>query len=293
MCSKLVQALIHIDFLMMAYHREALEILHPWILDYDNDCIWASQLMQSFETAIVYRNHQLVFDSIKIRNTQHHEYKRNCWSASGFPAVHQSHKHATPESINHCSMPNLAHFDIQEFVQYYAQGARGGVPRPKLASYHLMSSELEHYSREEQANCQGWHPRDSQCCTMDLSHNTNFKFSENAELLENLNNKVVFTSESKPLDIYYYIWHGESYKLYGHHMYESMGFALADLVELTIDDFKLITPSPRGKVDMKYRNFPNGLIMKSRRDVNDPYVYYHVEGKHLRKVDEHFAKLVG
>ena len=35
-----VESIAHFDFIVTGYHREAVEVLHPWILDLDDKCIW-------------------------------------------------------------------------------------------------------------------------------------------------------------------------------------------------------------------------------------------------------------
>jgi hypothetical protein len=119
--TKLIQAFAagHLDFIVLAYHREALEVLHPYVLTYDSQCAWSSQLMQMLEANLLYRNHVLSFSSLEIHNKNHKEYGNhvNCFSyKEGFSAVVDQHRMETPRHLKHCtihSYPNgiKKHFD--------------------------------------------------------------------------------------------------------------------------------------------------------------------------------------
>lgn len=37
---------VHMDFIVLGYHREAVEVLHPWMLSLDGSCNWTSQIVQ-------------------------------------------------------------------------------------------------------------------------------------------------------------------------------------------------------------------------------------------------------
>lgn len=162
-----------IDFIFYAYHREALEIFHPWILDFDSQCGWTSQLIGNLESAAVYRNHHLTFKSMKIFNGKHREYSRACYgNGEGFQLAIDSHYSALPAALKHCSITSVA--DLLEKGAFY-QGSKGGEPRkkPEGMKYHLMDRVEREYATSSQTshcNTSTYNPSLVGCCSLDYSY---------------------------------------------------------------------------------------------------------------------------
>ena len=167
----------HIDYIYIAYHREALEVLYPFSTEQESVCVWASQLRQLYEASLVYRNHILAFASMRVGNRLHRAYPRHCFDATGFPAVLVSVVQAVPEYMRHCLPPSFRSFP---------QGILLGKPHMKLNSYHLLthhhnydpqsslvnSSHLSYMnltrSASYQARCGSqWNASNDYCCTVD------------------------------------------------------------------------------------------------------------------------------
>ena len=109
-----ISAVGHLDFIMIAYHREALETLHPWVFDYDHTCTWASQLNQLYEANLAYRNHILWSGAFTMDNGQHREYPRDCmtWGGTtGFSGVWANMLESVDHSRYHC-LPSSDRVDI-------------------------------------------------------------------------------------------------------------------------------------------------------------------------------------
>ena len=126
-----VAAVNHFDFIFIAYHREAVEILQPWSLEFDKDCVWASQVLEVVERSLIYRNHMLVFGSLQVQNSKHRNYPKNCFG-NGM-AFHQvvayNYKNA-PSNLKNCAYRNYNDVKILNVVV--------GTPRLKDFPYHLI-----------------------------------------------------------------------------------------------------------------------------------------------------------
>jgi hypothetical protein len=152
----------------MAYHREAAEVLMPWVIDWDGDCIWASQLIQTMDNALIYRNHQMMFSSLVVSNKQHRKYARNCLGKKkAFDFAIQGFFKSIPDELKHCSIQN------EKQLALFKQGSQGGKPRPKLVNYHLMDYLDYNYSRlgKELDLCKNkkkWSQADVNCCSVDV-----------------------------------------------------------------------------------------------------------------------------
>ena len=166
---------------MTGYHREAVEILHPWILIYDHKCIWASELFQNLEATLVYRNHILSFKELIIWNGKHrHRPARACGEV--LQAVLNDLTLNIPTNLQHCFIKDLPS---------YKQGSITGIPRKKNnISYHLMPSmsKIKHkhrlnssthfkqksfisypsISQSNFCNISSWNQSTERCCTLDF-----------------------------------------------------------------------------------------------------------------------------
>ena len=154
----LVLPAMHLDVMMIGYHREAAEVLHPWNLDGDHLCGWTSSINQVFETNIAYRNHYLCFRQVVVNNPTHRSYPRSDCHIT-FPramiAIHQRlHPH-----MKHCVMSNFN----MTFFHYVAVGGR---ERMKLTHYHLMDGP---YATVPQRGCPRFELNrlNPDCCTID------------------------------------------------------------------------------------------------------------------------------
>ena len=167
----------HIDYIYIAYHREALEALYPLSTEQEDVCVWASQLRQLYEASLVYRNHILAFASMRVGNRLHRAYPRHCFESTGFPAVLVSLIEAVPEYMRHCLPPSFRNFP---------QGVLLGKPHIKLNSYHLLTHHNHNYdpqtrlvnsshlsymnltqSVEYKARCGSqWNASNEYCCTV-------------------------------------------------------------------------------------------------------------------------------
>lgn len=157
-----MEPVTHFDFIVIGYHREAVEVLHPWITDLDDKCIWASELYQTMEASLVYRNHMLAFKGLIIWNGKHrHRPARACGEV--LEKVMQDMAANAPGFLRHCSISNAAE---------YVQGAISGEVRTKRGSYHLMHTHFSSYLSVNQslfscANTVSWNRSDAHCCSLD------------------------------------------------------------------------------------------------------------------------------
>lgn len=166
--SRNTESTSHVDFIMIAYHREVLEVLHPWIFDFDSNCTWASQLMQSLEMAIAYRNHVLYFASLRVQNDVHRGYPKACLGpGEGFSQAIHNHYHSIPIALRHCALR-----DLQDFEEKFEQMAIIGIALPKIRNYHLMDHISPFYPSTTQRFCHNltaWNSSDRLCCTIDAT----------------------------------------------------------------------------------------------------------------------------
>ena len=130
-----VAAVNHFDFIVIAYHREAVEILQPWSLDFDKYCVWASQLLEVVERSLIYRNHMLVFGSLQIRNSKHRNYPKDCMKiGQAFHQLVAYNYESAPSNLKNCAYRNYLDIKIQNVVI--------GTPRQKDFPYHLIGLNL-------------------------------------------------------------------------------------------------------------------------------------------------------
>ena len=156
-----VSSTSHIDFCFLTYHREVVEILHPWILDFDSTCQWSSQLMQSLEHTLIYRNHILLFGDVAVKNEGHSPYPKD--SVSMFPKVFAAHREHLPRNLHHCSPLHLN----ENFDQLHPSGE--AKRKGSNQSYHLMDTPF-YYAENVYPDCQSWNVFSAQCCSIDVFH---------------------------------------------------------------------------------------------------------------------------
>jgi len=156
---------LFIEFMMIAYHREALEVLHPWTLEFDHGCIHASQRLQIEEATLLYRQHILTFGDVAVANSKHryapHRAPRNetyvnsqtrtaCTihsnkSVTGLHAATVALWHAVPGPLKHCVWP-------ASNPALHSKG-KGG-PQHKTGRYHLLNLAGELFSKTVQDGCE-------------------------------------------------------------------------------------------------------------------------------------------
>ena len=173
-----VESISHFDFIVIGYHREAVEVLHPWIVDLDDKCIWASELYQTLEASLVYRNHVLAFKGLVIWNGKHrHRPARACGEV--FEVVFRDMNQSTSPALRHCFITDSAS---------YVQGGISGEARKKNQTgltYHMMATmgNARHGGRaagkntpsyatltQDHFSCsdtQRWNRTDPRCCSLD------------------------------------------------------------------------------------------------------------------------------
>lgn len=74
-----------------SYHREALEVLHPLILDGEEECIFVPHFVLLLEAMLVYRNHLLLqgFKSaVLVENLRHDRGVNTCDLLSSLEQYH-------------------------------------------------------------------------------------------------------------------------------------------------------------------------------------------------------------
>ena len=173
----LVEPITHFDFIMTGYHREVVEVLHPWILEWDRGCIWASELLQTLEASLLYRNNMLSFKGLNLWNGKHrHRPAAACGDV--LQEVMQYMQRVAPPLVRHCAIDQAA---------LYQQGALTGSARKKNETlYHLMpliasshsyrhminqSASLRGYFATDQTlfgcrNTTSWNRTDENCCSI-------------------------------------------------------------------------------------------------------------------------------
>ena len=146
-------------------------MFHPWVLEFDVNCPWCSEIMQTVEMGMMYRNHVLSYRLFLIKNDQHRPYDHNnCWGRGnqwdkGLHSLNQ----AVPNEIKHCTLTG-----VKEVPNRY-QGIPTGIPRIKIKNYYFTHYEKQQYTSNIQSNCtinSGWYEStyNSYCCSLDNTH---------------------------------------------------------------------------------------------------------------------------
>lgn len=220
----------HIDFLYIAYHREILEVIHPWVFDFDVDCTWASQLLQTYEFALVARNHVLVSRDFGVGNSKHRDYTRNCYvtgggpAHSGFPAVHADIVQKVGKQRAHC-LPRTGILADDGFFQYI----RAGTPRPRLSSYFLSSSTTF------DDGCAG-HPTDfanPACCAFEA-------FSP--QITRSPHHNCVVKERNGNPSSFSFVWGSARWDFDGVDTLSALGFSELDVILLDASEISTLAP---------------------------------------------------
>ena len=221
----------HLDFLYIAYHREVLELIHPWVFDFDSGCTWGSQLLQTYEFDLVARNHVLFSRDFVVANSKHRAYPRECNfdgagpANVGFPGVHGYVKQKAGKQRAHC-LPKTGVIVNDGFVQYL----RVGVPRPRLSSYALSPSS----SFDD--GCAG-SPIDFTnpgCCSFEA-------FSPRV-LGGPYHNRVVAERNRSFPDTYSFIWGTTRWEFSGADTLAALGFIKSDIIMIDAAQISAFAP---------------------------------------------------
>ena len=250
----------HFDMIFYGYHREAVEVLFPWNHKHDYYCEWASQLFQVLQAAALYRNHNIASKAIVIKNSEHHNYPRSCWSeqGKGFFAVIQEFFESLPATYLHCALPPI--HTIDDFWVTFNHQSPGGWLRPKVTPYHFLPDQNYGLSIQlfnSQIMCSsksGFDNKDKTCCSVDNTEDIKYNAALNLSILVNdrsffayHDHLVTFDDLS---DLMYYAFNGRLYPLPKPtkdfellDLFDSMGFTAKDVVHLSaksIGTFPLI-----------------------------------------------------
>jgi hypothetical protein len=270
-----ISAVGHLDFIMIAYHREALETLHPWVFDYDQTCTWASQLAQLYEANLAYRNHILWTGAFAVDNGQHREYPRDCltWGGTtGFSGVWANILKSVNHSRYHC-LPSSDRVDLS-FPQYILMGA----PRPKLTNYAIpvgvstlgftypTSSSGGGSSGSESGNsaaASGKCPNGegSECCSVEEFWAGEGSLEEGGGHKRSIyHGRVVsvlprITSE-RGATVYHFVWEGMQWEFEGEDTLVSLGFQPSAVLNVTKGELGMLEPLPVRSNHAQYTSFP-------------------------------------
>lgn len=188
--TKVIDSLNLVDYIFVAYHREVVEMLHPFVQEYDRECTIASQVIQSLEISLAYRGHQLLISNLELSNGLHRPYPLECDVA--IDKLFQFHKETTPPLLKHCVFDN-----VHQFYNQFTRGSVVGLPLPQIkhyflhGAYHGMHTSLFLYSMQIQWACQAavnvnksyWDPKDTLCCSID---NSDIHIRYGAEMMKRL-----------------------------------------------------------------------------------------------------------
>ena len=218
----------HMDFIMIAYHREALEVLHPYVIDFDPTCIWASQVLQLYEMNLVFRNHVVFTRDFGIFNGQHSLYPANCFvnggpSDRGFPGAYATVKSSIDASRARC----LPASDVtnRDFRQYIISG----IGRPRLASYALARGSTFTETAAVCAANNNFALRD--CCSMD-----SFVPQTPRAPQSPFHNKII-AARSTPSGPFSFVWGASRWEFDGTETIAALGFKTSDV--LVVDEREL------------------------------------------------------
>ena len=239
----------------MAYHREVLEILHSWILEFDPKCQWASQLMQTFEHTTVYRNHIHLYNVVgEISNSDHDSYPKDCFGDTGiFRQIWQNHIQAIQGLPKPCRLVETdgVFWDAgTKKIAHYLPDYPLGVNRLRLTPYHLMhlngTGDYRWLDAQRHLYCteNGWDVN-RWCCSLDANYamlaDPRVKGVPVDEHAQKYHDSIVRhtrrnTSNGGGTSLFY-VWNGKRHFLHYHQMVQDMGFEQSGIVD--IDDATL------------------------------------------------------
>ena len=68
---------VHFDALFNAFHRDIVDHLQPYILDYDDQNWYLSQVYLINGVELKFRGQAILFTPVTVHNTEHHEYQKD------------------------------------------------------------------------------------------------------------------------------------------------------------------------------------------------------------------------
>ena len=232
----------HIDFIVIAYHREVVEILHPWVFDFDHQCTWASQLYQLYEANLLYRNHILFSRDFHVENAKHRNYPRECNADGGFgpnigfPAVHASVKRNIKPDRAHC-LP-ASPIVWEGFNRYSPAGS----VRPRLSSYLPQNSSFVD-------DCTNVAFLSNTCCTVDV-------FS--APQTVGVNHGRVVKDVSEVGDIFSLVWGLSRWEFEGMETLSALGVKDSDVLLVESPILKLLPLLDTRSIHSSISSLPAG-----------------------------------
>lgn len=223
-----VASTAHIDFIVIAYHRESLETLHPYVTNFDAECTWASQVMQLYEANLAYRNHVFHTRDFKVRNAEHRGYPAECFAHGGpedrgYPGVYADIHSRISVSRRHC-LPQT-----QVLPKSFPPYMIAGTARPRLKSFLLSrsSSFLEPDSALPSCSA-GTNFGLTHCCSLDT-------FADPAQAPASavwqtpLHNRIVAALDA-PAGPFSFVWGSSRWEFDGEETVQALGFAVSSVV---------------------------------------------------------------
>jgi hypothetical protein len=237
---------LHVDFLIIAYHREAVETLHPWVFDFDLGCTWASQLYQMYEMSLIYRNHILYTRDFHVTNTKHREYPRNCFASGGgdtglgFPAVYEDIKRKLSPHRAHC-LP-LSPRISDSFPQYVSAGS----VRPRISDYFLRNTSFDD-------GCTDVNFQSDSCCTVDVFNPPQTVGMHHGRVIKDI-------SESR--DIFSFVWGSSRWEFEGVETLTALGFNTTNILFVDSSILQSLPLTDTRSIHSKISSLPAGTRVR-------------------------------
>jgi hypothetical protein len=223
-----VASTAHIDFIVIAYHRESLEALHPYVTNFDAECTWASQVMQLYEANLAYRNHVFHTQGFKVRNAEHRGYPAECFPHGGpedrgYPGVYADIQSRISVSRRHC-LPQT-----QVLSKSFPAYLIAGIARPRLRSFFLSRSSTFMELGSASPSCTAeTNFALAHCCSLDT-------FADPAQAPAGavgqspLHNRIVAARDT-PAGPFSFVWGASRWEFDGEETVRALGFAVSDVV---------------------------------------------------------------
>jgi hypothetical protein len=205
----IVTTVNNFNFDMIGYHREVLDVLFPFEMDFGEDVDLNAHILHALEASLLYRNHILTFNILQNQSTIHRKlssFWQNVKELVEESSLHTKlsnilkvHLNRLPKHLIHCTV-----LTVDELLKQFSDDVKVGAPRPKSSSYHLLDHNHHHgnYGFTRQKFCVNryeWDPTLKECCTID-NWNEELDFHDNVMYLA-LRNRVVTANKKK----FYYI----------------------------------------------------------------------------------------
>jgi hypothetical protein len=234
--------------MFIAYHREALETLQPWVLDFDESCTWSSQLMQLYEANLAYRNQMLWFTGLTVANAAHRPYPKDCVTSGAFAAVWASINSSLPAFRRHC-LP-ATDDTLASFPKYGVLG----FPRPKLRSYTLHGTAFKYSGAPKCSTGPGINFGDVaavSCCSV----NEFIEESRGSFPRSEYHGRIIARPGTS--SVYHFVWENTRWDFEGLDTVLALGFQAEDVIRVSASSLidALVPVDTRG-AHAVYLNFP-------------------------------------